>query len=104
VFPNSETAIAWGMEQGAFATIEEARRTYEHLKRESQPGNAHEMAAVWVAEVQARLDDAPFDGEPSQPPAAEGAPTEPAAAGEPASPKPAKAKAKEAPSRAASAK
>jgi predicted kinase len=112
VFPNSETAIAWGMEQGAFTSIEEARRTYEHLKRESQPGNAHEMGAIWVAEVEARLDDTPFtDGEPSQPPAASAAASEPAAAApaaaapEAAPAKPAKpAKPKDAQPRAASAK
>ena len=78
VFPNSETAISWGVETGAFKTVEESRRAYERVKREGQPTNAHEMAAMWVAEVQGRSaaaaaegeeeeeDDVAFDSEPAE--------------------------------------
>ena len=55
VFPNSETAIAWGLEQGAFKALQHARNGYEKLKREAQPQDAEEMARLWVANVQARL-------------------------------------------------
>lgn len=71
VFPNSETAIAWGAETGAFASVEESRRAYDTLKREGQPANAHEMAGLWVAAVQSRVarkgseDDIPFGDESS---------------------------------------
>lgn len=74
VFPSSEIAISWGMDQGVFADIEEARRVYEVLKKEGQPGSAREMAAIWVAEVNSRqavepapegeADFDPFDGGP----------------------------------------
>jgi len=55
VFPSPDKAIAWGFEQGAFQALQHARNTYEKLKREAQPKDAHEMARLWVAEVQARL-------------------------------------------------
>jgi len=56
VFPNAEMAIAWGAEQGAFKSLPHARNAYEKLKRERKPQTAREMAALWTAEVQARLD------------------------------------------------
>jgi hypothetical protein len=55
VFPNPETAIAWGFEQGAFQALQHARNAYERLKREKQPQTAREMATLWVADIQARL-------------------------------------------------
>ena len=55
VFPNPETAIGWGVEQGAFKAIQHARNAYEKLKREAHPQTAKEMARLWVADVQARL-------------------------------------------------
>jgi hypothetical protein len=55
VFPNPETAIAWGFEQGAFEALQHARNAYNKLKRARKPKNAREMAALWVAHVQARL-------------------------------------------------
>jgi len=55
VFPNPETAIAWGFERGAFKALQHARNAYEKLKREAQPKSAEEMARLWVADVQARL-------------------------------------------------
>ena len=58
VFPNSETAISWGQEQEAFANVEEARRAYEQIKKDGRPRSAHEMAALWVAEVRARKENA----------------------------------------------
>jgi hypothetical protein len=54
-FSSAEAAIAWGMDKGAFASIEQAQEAYETAKREGQPANAAEMAAMWVAEVQHRL-------------------------------------------------
>lgn len=79
-FPNSETAIAWGLEQGAFKALPHARNAYEKLKREHKPKTAQEMAALWVTDVQARLltmngdgngdgaitDDQTDDGNPGQ--------------------------------------
>ena len=64
VFPNDETAISWGFEQGAFQAIQHARNAYEKLKREQQPQDAHQLAALWVADVQRRLAEA---GEPAAP-------------------------------------
>jgi len=55
VFPNPETAIAWGLERGAFKALQHARNAYDKLKREAQPKDAKEMARLWVAEVQGRL-------------------------------------------------
>jgi hypothetical protein len=55
VFPNAETAIAWGFERGAFEVLPHARNAYEKLKREARPKDAREMARLWVADVQARL-------------------------------------------------
>jgi len=37
VFPNPETAIAWGLERGAFKALQHARSTYQRLKREANP-------------------------------------------------------------------
>lgn len=54
IFPNSETAISWGLEQGSFPSIEAARRVYEALKLEACPRSAREMAALWVTAVRAR--------------------------------------------------
>ena len=54
VFPNAETAINWGYEQGAFSTIEAARRCYETLKKEECPQTAQEMALLWATEVRSR--------------------------------------------------
>ncbi len=63
VFPNPETAIAWGFEQEAFEALQHARNAYHKLKREKQPKNAQEMAALWVADVQARLLDIDAGGD-----------------------------------------
>ncbi len=57
VFPNAETAIAWGLEQGAFTVLAHSRNAYEKLKRETQPETAKEMTALWIADVQARAAD-----------------------------------------------
>ena len=57
-FPNPEAAIAWGVDSGAFEAIEHARNAYAKLKREKKPGNAVEMRAFWVEDVQRRLDQA----------------------------------------------
>ena len=42
-FPNVETAIAWGFEQGVFEVINHARNAYDVIKRECQPKTAAEM-------------------------------------------------------------
>ena len=55
VFASPETAMAWGVEQGAFEALQHARNAYEKLKREKSPNTAQEMAALWVADVQERL-------------------------------------------------
>lgn len=51
VFPNAETAISWGYEQGAFENVEEARRFYERVKELQTPQTAQEMANIWVTEI-----------------------------------------------------
>jgi len=56
VFPNPETAITWGFEQGVFEALQHARNAYNRLKREKKPQSAREMAALWTADVQARLE------------------------------------------------
>lgn len=55
VFPNAETAIAWGLEQGTFKALQHARNAYNKLKEEQDPQSAREMAALWVADVKGRL-------------------------------------------------
>lgn len=54
-FPNPETAIAWGVDQGAFKVLQHARNAYEKVKRECQPKNAGQMAEFWRADVARRL-------------------------------------------------
>ena len=54
VFQTAELAISWGFEQGAFSTVEEARRVYLALKDEVQPRSAAEMASLWVTEIRTR--------------------------------------------------
>jgi hypothetical protein len=53
-FPNVETAIAWGFEQGVFEVINHARNAYDVVKRECQPKTAAEMWELWIADVLAR--------------------------------------------------
>lgn len=55
-FPSPEVAIDWAMEQGAFEVVNHAHNAYEKLKREAQPKSAREMAALWIADVQHRLE------------------------------------------------
>lgn len=54
VFPSMEHALSWGVEQGAFASIEAARRCYVALKSDTAPKTAQEMASLWVTEVRMR--------------------------------------------------
>lgn len=54
-FPNPQTAVAWAIERGAFTSPEEARRSYDQVKDETQPRSAREMAAYWVESVEARM-------------------------------------------------
>ena len=53
-FPNVETAIAWGFDQGVFQVINHARNAYDVVKRECQPKTAAEMWELWIADVLAR--------------------------------------------------
>ncbi len=63
-FQSPELAIAWGFERGAFKAIEHARNAYNKLKREQQPKDAVEMAALWTADVMRRLQQPDlFNGE-----------------------------------------
>lgn len=62
-FPNPETAIAWGMERGAFEALQHARNAYEKLKQDAQPHTAEEMRALWVADVQRRCAEKAVAGE-----------------------------------------
>lgn len=66
VFPNPETAINWGFEQGVFGALQHARNAYNKLKREKKPQNAREMATLWVNDIQARIEAlAASPGEPA---------------------------------------
>lgn len=56
IFPDAETAIAWGYERGAFKALQHARNAYNKLKCEAQPESAREMASLWAADVQTRLE------------------------------------------------
>ena len=58
VFPSPDKAIAWGFEQGPFQALQHARNAYNKLKREKSPATAREMAALWVADVDRRLEGA----------------------------------------------
>lgn len=66
-FPNPETAISWGFEQGAFPTLELSRSAYEKIKRERKPRSAKAMATMWVETVQEALAGAPQVVEESEP-------------------------------------
>jgi len=55
VFPDPATAIAWGLERGAFEVLQHARNAYDKIKAEKQPKTAKEMRDLWVAEVERRL-------------------------------------------------
>jgi len=72
-FPDDETAINWGYEQGCFKDLLHARNAYEKLQRESE-ATGNELAALWVADVQERLadlvektEDGELDPEPETP-------------------------------------
>lgn len=54
VFPNPQSAIAWALEQGAFASPQDALEVYQRLKAGCKPHDARHMAALWAAEVHAR--------------------------------------------------
>ena len=56
-FASPEVAVAWALEQGAFDSDAHARNAYEKVKREAQPKSAKEMAALWIADTQRRLDE-----------------------------------------------
>ena len=53
-FAGPEQAIAWGFEQGPFEALQHARNAYDRLKADHQPQSAHDMWALWIADVTAR--------------------------------------------------
>jgi len=55
-FPDDATAIAWGLEQGAFTALQHSRNAYEKLMREHDGDNLEweDKAVLWVADVVAR--------------------------------------------------
>lgn len=58
-FPNAESAISWGFEQGAFDSLEMSTHTYNQVKEGSRgttPKSATEMSKLWISEVQERLE------------------------------------------------
>lgn len=62
-FDDEATAIAWGLEKGAFNALEHARNAYEKLMRENEfPGDKEERAALWIADVLARLEEKHANG------------------------------------------
>ena len=54
-FSGPAEAIAWGVEQGAFAGEKEASAAYDHVKGTHRPANAAEMWELWTMEVHSRL-------------------------------------------------
>ena len=55
VFKSPELAIAWGVEQGAFDAVLNAKKVYAEIKKINKPKNAKEMNPFWVGEVKKRL-------------------------------------------------
>ena len=58
VFPSPEVAIAWAMNQNVFTSLAHARNAYDKVKREKNPTSARQMAALWIADIQERLEQA----------------------------------------------
>ncbi len=54
-FSGPDEAVAWGVEQGAFADIKAAQTAYDSVKGNHQPANAAEMWELWTMEVHSRL-------------------------------------------------
>jgi hypothetical protein len=54
VFADPQAAWDWGLGQGCFESIEQAKGAYEQLKQRKLPQNAIQMRDFWVAEVQRR--------------------------------------------------
>jgi hypothetical protein len=61
-FAGPAEAIAWGVEQGAFPNVKQARAAYENVKTSHQPANAAEMWELWTMEVHSRLIPAEEEG------------------------------------------
>lgn len=62
-FSGPDEAIAWAIEQGAFADDAAARAAYEQLKADHKPASAAEMWELWTMDVQSRLIPAEGEGE-----------------------------------------
>jgi len=54
-FASPAVAIAWGYEQGVFRAMLHAQNAYDKVKAEKKPKTAAEMAALWRADVAARI-------------------------------------------------
>ncbi|MFW6069289.1 MAG: AAA family ATPase [Chloroflexota bacterium] len=54
-FSGPDEAVAWGVEQGAFADLKAAQAAYDSVKGNHQPANAAEMWELWTMEVHSRL-------------------------------------------------
>ncbi|MDT8307270.1 MAG: AAA family ATPase [Anaerolineae bacterium] len=61
-FSGPDEAITWGVEQGAFPNLKQARAAYDNVKATHQPANAAEMWELWTMEVHSRLIPAAEDG------------------------------------------
>lgn len=56
IFQSPQHALSYSVEEGAFQSIEEAKKIYELVKKECQPSSAKEMASFWQAEIRNRKD------------------------------------------------
>ena len=54
VFKSPQHAFSYGVEEGAFQSIEEAKKAYEAVKQNYQPSSAKEMAHLWQVEIRNR--------------------------------------------------
>jgi hypothetical protein len=54
-FPSRDAALAWAVERGVFKTPKIALPVYDRIKKAGKPEDAIEMAALWVAHINAVL-------------------------------------------------
>lgn len=57
IFQNTDSALDWAVEQGAFAVPSQAAIIYDDLKKQLKPKTAREMATIWKKEVAQRLEE-----------------------------------------------
>ena len=68
-FADGDQAIAWGVAQRAFYTLEASRAAYAALKAEKKPANAKAMFALWIGLVNSLIDAEPVAPETPAAPA-----------------------------------